>query len=68
MLVLSRGRPRGVLTQRLTSEIGARKNSAVTITFTRKSLDTCFATGCYSPSWSYSLLGEYQPRVNVIEF
>ena len=60
--------PRGVLTQRLTSEFRARKNSAAMITVTRKPLDTCVATGCYRPSWSHSLLGEFQPRVNMIEF
>jgi hypothetical protein len=59
---------RGVLTRRLTSEFGERKNRAAMITATRKQLDTCFATGCYSPSWSHSLLGEFQPRVNAIEF
>jgi hypothetical protein len=57
-----------VLTRRLTSESGEGKNRAVMITPIRKQLDTCVATGCYSPSWSHSLLGEFQPRVNAIEF
>jgi hypothetical protein len=59
---------RGVLTQCLTSEFRARKNLAAMITVTRKPLDTCVATGCYRPSWSHSLLGEFQPRVNMTEF
>ena len=59
---------RGVLTQRLTSKFRARKNLAAMITVTRKPLDTCFATGCYSPSWLHSSLGEFQPRVYTIEF
>jgi len=59
---------RGVLTRRLTSEFGARKNRAAMITAIRKPLDTCAATGCYSPSWSHSLLGQLEPRVSTIEF
>jgi hypothetical protein len=58
----------GVLTRRLTSEFGARKNRAAMITAIRKPLDTRAATGCYSPSWSHSLLGQFLPRVNAIEF
>jgi hypothetical protein len=54
--------------RRLTSVFGERKNRAVMITATRKLLDTRAAAGCYSPSWSHSLLGEYQSRVNMIEF
>jgi hypothetical protein len=34
----------------------------------RKPLDICAATGCFSPSLSLSLLGEFQSRVNTIEF
>jgi len=56
------------LTRRLTSESGERKNRAAMITAIRKQLDTRVATGCYSPPWSHSLLGEFQPRVNAIEF
>jgi hypothetical protein len=59
---------REVLTQRLTYESGEGKNRAAMITAIRKQLDTCVATGCYSPSWSHPLLGEFQPRVNAIEF
>ena len=59
---------RGTLTRRLTSVFGERKNRPAMITAIRKQLDTCFAAGCYSPSWSHSLLGEFQPRVNAIEF
>jgi methylase of polypeptide subunit release factors len=59
---------RGVLTLRLTSELEARKNRAAMNTAIRKLLDTCTASGCLSPSWSHSLLGEFLPRVNTIEF
>ena len=59
---------RGVLIRRLTSQSGERKNPAAMITATRIQLDTCVATGRYSPSWSHSLLGEFQPRINTIEF
>jgi hypothetical protein len=59
---------RAVLTRRLTSEFEARKNRAAMITAIRKPLDTCAATGCFSPSWAHSLLGQLEPRVNTIEF
>jgi hypothetical protein len=59
---------RELLTRRLTSKSGARKNRAAMITAIRKPLDTCAATGCYSPSWSHSLLGQLEPRVTAIEF
>jgi len=58
----------GPLTRRLTSEFEARKNRAAMITAIRKPLDTCPATGCYSPSWSHTLLGQLLARVNTIEF
>jgi len=58
----------GPLTWRLTSVFGERKNRAAMITAIRKPLDTCAATGCYSPSWSHSLLGQLEPRVNTIKF
>jgi hypothetical protein len=59
---------RGVSTRRLTSVFGERKNRAAMITAIRKPLDTCPATGCYSPSWSHTLLGQLLARVNTIEF
>jgi hypothetical protein len=59
---------RGVLKQCLTSESGPRNNRAAMITAISKSLDTCAATGCYSPSWSHMLLGQFLPEVNTIEF
>jgi len=58
----------GPLTRRLTSVFGERKNRAAMITAIRKPLDTCPATGCYSPSWSRTLLGQLLARVNTIEF
>jgi hypothetical protein len=58
---------RCVLTRRLTSESEARKKRDAMITAIRKQLDTCTASGCLSPSWSHSLLGEFMPRVNTIE-
>jgi hypothetical protein len=58
----------GPLTRRLTSEFEARKNRAAMITAIRKPLDTCPATGCDSPSWSHTLLGQLLARVNTIEF
>lgn len=59
---------RELLTQPLTSVFGERKKRAAMITAIRKPLDTCPATGCYSPSWSHSLLGQLLARVNTIEF
>jgi len=57
-----------VLTRRLTSESGGRTNRAAMITAVRKPLDTRAATGCHSPSWSPSLLGQFETRVMTIEF
>jgi len=57
-----------MLNRRLTSESGARKKRATMITAIRKQLGTCAATGCFSPTWSHSLLGEFLARVNTIEF
>jgi hypothetical protein len=34
----------------------------------RKLLDTCAATGSYSPSLRHALLGQFMPRVGAIEF
>jgi len=38
------------------------------ITSIRKQLDTCAATGSYSPSWLHCALGEFLRRVNTVEF
>jgi len=37
------------------------------ITSIRKALDTRAAAGCFSPSWSHMLLGQYLARVNPTE-
>jgi hypothetical protein len=57
-----------MLTQRLTSQFGARKNAGAMITAIRKPLDTCAPTGRYCPSWLHSLLGQFEARANMIEF
>jgi hypothetical protein len=57
-----------VLISSLTSEFLARKNAAVMIIALRKPLDTCTLPGRYSPSWSHTLLGQFQARVVTIEF
>jgi hypothetical protein len=59
---------RSKLKRCLTSEFDARKNRAAMITAIRKPLDTRTATGCYSPSWSHMLLGQFESRVTAIEF
>jgi hypothetical protein len=59
---------REMLTRPLTSVFGERKKPAAMITAIRKPLDKCPATGCYSPSWSHSSLGQLLARVNTIEF
>jgi len=59
---------RELLTRPLTSVFGERKRRAAMITAIRKPVDTCPATGCYSPSWSHTLLGQFLARVNTIEF
>jgi len=38
------------------------------ITAIRKPLVTCAATGCYSPSWPQSLIGQLQARSSTIGF
>lgn len=52
----------------LTSEFGERTNRAAMITSIRKQLNTCAATGSYSPSWLHCALGEFSPRVRTVEF
>jgi hypothetical protein len=58
---------REVLTWRLTSEIGERKKRTVMITAIRKPLDTRTAAGCYSPTSSHALPGQFIARVEGIE-
>jgi hypothetical protein len=52
----------------LTSEFAERTNRAAMMTSIRKQLDTCTATGSYSPSRLHCVLGEFSPRVNTVEF
>ena len=52
---------------RLTSIFGGRKKRAAMITAIRKPLDTRTAAGCYSPTWSHALLGQFLARVEGIE-
>ena len=59
--------PHGVPTRCLTSESGERTNRGAMITAIRNQLDTCAATGSYSPSWLHDALGEFMPRVNTVE-